>query len=46
VVMQASTNLVHWMPLATNLLGADPFYFSDPASTNYPQRFYRAVLAP
>jgi uncharacterized delta-60 repeat protein len=46
VVIEASTNLATWVPLATNLLGTDPLYFSDPASTNVPQRFYRAVLAP
>jgi len=32
--------------LATNRLGTDPLYFSDPASTNLSQRFYRAVLVP
>jgi hypothetical protein len=30
-----------WMPLQTNTLTADSFYFSDPDSTNYPTRFYR-----
>jgi hypothetical protein len=30
-----------WAPLQTNILTADSFYFSDPASTNYPARFYR-----
>ena len=34
--IEASTNLVEWMPL-TNAI----FYFRDPESTNYPQRFYR-----
>jgi len=34
--IEASTNLVEWTPL-TNAL----FYFRDPESTNYPQRFYR-----
>ena len=45
-VIEASTNLLIWMPLATNRLGTDPLYFSDPASTNLSQRFYRAVLVP
>jgi Bacterial lectin len=34
--IEASTDLVHWMPL-TNAL----FYFRDPASTHYSARFYR-----
>jgi len=46
VVIEASSNLTNWAPLATNLLGTDPLYFSDPASTNLSQRFYRAVLVP
>jgi len=34
--IEVSTNLVDWMPL-TNA----SYYFRDPESTNYPQRFYR-----
>ncbi|HXR04890.1 MAG TPA: L-type lectin-domain containing protein [Verrucomicrobiae bacterium] len=34
--IEVSTDLVEWTPL-TNAL----FYFRDPESTNYPQRFYR-----
>jgi hypothetical protein len=34
--IEASTNLVEWTPL-TNAV----FYFRDPESTNYPERFYR-----
>jgi hypothetical protein len=45
-VVETSTNLSNWTPMATNRLGPDPFYFSDAACTNFPQRFYRAVLAP
>ena len=44
VVVECSTNLVNWTALATNTLGAGPLYFSDPASGNFPQRFYRARL--
>jgi len=40
----ASTNLVTWTVLATNTLGASPVHFSDPGSTNFQQRFYRAKL--
>ena len=30
--------------LTANTLGVAPFYFSDPASTNFPWRFYRGRL--
>jgi uncharacterized delta-60 repeat protein len=46
VVIEASTNLAVWSALATNTLGLGPLYFSDPSTTNFPQRFYRAVLLP
>jgi uncharacterized repeat protein (TIGR01451 family) len=42
-IIQGSTNLVNWVNLKTN---NSPFLFSDSAATNYPQRFYRAVVAP
>ncbi len=42
--IQASTNLVDWMPL-TNFVGTNAtLYFRDAAATNYEQRFYRAVV--
>jgi uncharacterized delta-60 repeat protein len=41
VVIEASTNLVNWIGLATNTLGNGPFYFSDPGSANFLRRFYR-----
>jgi hypothetical protein len=44
VVIEASTNLVNWLPLVTNRLGAGPLYFGDSDSTNLPVRFYRARL--
>jgi uncharacterized delta-60 repeat protein len=44
VVVECSTNLVNWTAVATNTLGTGPLYFSDPASGNFPQRFYRARL--
>jgi uncharacterized repeat protein (TIGR01451 family) len=43
VVIQASTNLVNWIPIATNVV---PFNFTNLDSTNYPQRFYRALIGP
>src|ERR1019366_2229613 len=42
IVMDGSTDLVGWIPLFTNTVVSNPFYFFDPASTNYPTRFYRA----
>jgi sugar lactone lactonase YvrE len=42
VVVDGSTNLVTWTPLYTNTAGGNPIYFYDPASTNFPRRFYRA----
>ena len=43
VVVEASTSLVNptWSPLRTNTLSGGSAYFSDPAWTNYPTRFYR-----
>ncbi|MCL5097141.1 MAG: hypothetical protein M1608_06375 [Candidatus Omnitrophica bacterium] len=43
-VIQASTNLSTWIPLATNSIPAEGVLMvNDPASTNRPTRFYRAV---
>ncbi|MEJ0091261.1 MAG: leucine-rich repeat domain-containing protein [Limisphaerales bacterium] len=41
VVVEASTNLVNWIPIATNTLGAGKNAFADGSWTNYHQRFYR-----
>jgi Leucine Rich Repeat (LRR) protein len=41
VVVEASTNLVNWSPIATNTLGAGENAFVDAGWTNYPHRFYR-----
>ena len=41
VVVEASTNLVTWVPVSTNSLAAGTSYFSDPQWTNYPGRCYR-----
>jgi mono/diheme cytochrome c family protein len=42
-VLQASTDLVHWVPVATNVPATSPFIWFDPAATNFPARFYRVV---
>lgn len=41
-VIQASTNLVNWLNLYTNV---SPFIYTNLDATNFPQRFYRAVIA-
>jgi len=43
VVIEVSTNLADWLPLQTNILSGAPWYFSDPDTANFTQRFYRAV---
>ena len=42
--IDASTDLFNWMPLTNFVIISSPFYFSDPAATNFNQRFYRAVM--
>lgn len=45
VVVQASTNLINWLPLQTNLFGGQTnFYYTNQSSL--PWRFYRAVTPP
>src|SRR6185369_11563799 len=43
IVIEICTNLASqvWSPLQTNILGSDPFYFSDPDGTPHLSRFYR-----
>jgi hypothetical protein len=42
VIVETSTDLANWSPLATNTLNGHPFPFSDPAPASLPRRFYRA----
>jgi hypothetical protein len=44
--VQASTNLTQWTALCTNLAQGGVIFFSDRQATNFPHRFYRAVLVP
>ena len=44
IVVQASTNLVRWDPIATNILDGAAWNFVDTQSAGVPARFYRAVL--
>jgi hypothetical protein len=41
VVVEASSDLVHWQPFQTNVLAGVPIRLSDSQWTNYPCRFYR-----
>jgi len=40
-VIQASTNLVDWADLGTNVTSGGIVNFTDPNATNFPARFYR-----
>jgi hypothetical protein len=40
-VLEASTNMINWMPLATNPATTNLMQFADPNSSNYLSRFYR-----
>jgi hypothetical protein len=43
IEVEACTDLANptWLPLQTNTLSGDSFFFSDPRWTNHPARFYR-----
>jgi uncharacterized repeat protein (TIGR03803 family) len=43
VVVEASTNLLQWTPIYTNPSGFGGAYFTDPATGNFPVRYYRAI---
>ncbi len=45
-VIQASTNLVQWIPLSTNAVAGGSVDFVDTTAVDLKQRFYRAILAP
>jgi len=45
VVIEATTDLTSWTSLQTNTLQHTPLYFSEPGTTNFSWRFYRARLA-
>ena len=45
-ILRASTNLVQWVPIATNTPAASPFYLIDPNATNFSRRFYRVQQGP
>jgi hypothetical protein len=41
--VQASTNLIDWVPLVTN---TSPFIFTDTNTSGNPQQFYRSIYTP
>jgi hypothetical protein len=44
-VVEASTDLTTWIPIATNVIPDSGFIsFADPFATNFSRRFYRATL--
>jgi len=46
-VIQASTNLSSWVPISTNNLpGSGTLTITDPQSTSFSRRYYRAIKAP
>ncbi len=45
-VIEASTDLATWNPLAVVTIGPGPTEFSDPSASAFSQRFYRARPAP
>ena len=42
--IEASTDLVTWQQVTNLTVTTAPLYFQDPATTNFEQRFYRAVV--
>jgi hypothetical protein len=46
LVIQASTNLVNWVPLSTNNLVGGRFDYTNSGQTSIPYRFYRASSLP
>ena len=45
-IIEASTNLVDWISLATNSAPHGLFEFVDSDATNFQRRFYRSVMQP
>jgi hypothetical protein len=44
--LEASTNLVNWLPLFTTNSSTAIFEFADPESLQAPRRYYRALMLP
>jgi hypothetical protein len=44
--IEASTNLMDWIPVHTNLNATPPLIWADTQSTNFNTRFYRVMIGP
>lgn len=44
VVIESSTDLQQWIPMATNQVPAGGFEFTDPEDSNVPSKYYRVRL--
>ncbi|MDB6020939.1 MAG: hypothetical protein JWQ04_796, partial [Pedosphaera sp.] len=42
-VLQASTNLINWVPVSTNVAASDVFNLLDTNAAGFPYRFYRVI---
>jgi len=42
-MIQASTDLLSWLPITNFVSTNSPVYFTDPTAKNYNRRFYRAA---
>ena len=45
-MIQASRNLLDWVPVSTNQPSSNTFTFTDPSPATNAQRFYRALVPP
>jgi hypothetical protein len=45
-VLQASTNLVNWVSIGTNVAGSSQFQMTDTNAPNVPYQFYRVLEQP
>ena len=45
-IIQASTDLVNWEPMVTNLVGYTDWTFTDSSAINIANRFYRVLVQP
>jgi hypothetical protein len=46
IVLQASTDLQSWLPLAANVLAPGNWNYTNNPPSGFTQRFYRALLSP